>query len=271
MSLKLMYITNDVRVAKIGEECGVDWIFIDLEVRGKAERQGHLDTVISYHSFDDVGKIRSVLKRAELLVRVNPFWEGTEDEVERVIGDGADIIMLPFFRRVEEVEEFLGFVRGRVKVCLLVETPEAGDCLEDILELGNIDYVHIGLNDYHLCMGMKFMFELLADGTVDALCEKMKGRVVYGFGGIARLGHGTLPAEYIIGEHYRLGSQMAILSRSFCNIRFMKDLGEVRELFCEEIKRIRDYERELGEKDSAFFEENRKRVRKIVGENLIYL
>jgi hypothetical protein len=30
-----MYITNDVRVARIAEINEVDWIFIDLEIKGK--------------------------------------------------------------------------------------------------------------------------------------------------------------------------------------------------------------------------------------------
>ena len=33
--LKLMYITNNVDVAKIAENSGVDRIFVDLEVIGK--------------------------------------------------------------------------------------------------------------------------------------------------------------------------------------------------------------------------------------------
>ena len=43
--LKLMYITNDPTVAKIAADAGVDRIFIDMEVLGKAERQGDMDTV----------------------------------------------------------------------------------------------------------------------------------------------------------------------------------------------------------------------------------
>ena len=37
--LKLMYITNDPTVAKIAADAGVDRIFIDMEVLGKAERR----------------------------------------------------------------------------------------------------------------------------------------------------------------------------------------------------------------------------------------
>lgn len=43
--LKLMYITNDSTVAKIAVDAGVDRIFIDMEVLGKVERQGGMDTV----------------------------------------------------------------------------------------------------------------------------------------------------------------------------------------------------------------------------------
>src|SRR5690554_1514902 len=97
MSLKLMYITNDEKVAKIAEDSGVDWIFIDLEINGKEERQGHLDTVISKHHFDDVKKIKKVLTKSDLLVRVNPIYEDSKQEIDKVINDGADIVMLPFF------------------------------------------------------------------------------------------------------------------------------------------------------------------------------
>ena len=50
MAIKLMYITNEPRIAQIAENSGVDRIFVDLEVRGKAARQGHIDSVKSHHS-----------------------------------------------------------------------------------------------------------------------------------------------------------------------------------------------------------------------------
>ena len=58
MSLKLMYITNKPEVAKIAQNAGVDRIFVDLEIIGKEERQGGLDTVISRHKIEDVTKIK---------------------------------------------------------------------------------------------------------------------------------------------------------------------------------------------------------------------
>ena len=53
-----MYITNSVGVALIAEKYGVDRIWIDLETLGKQERQGHIDSVKSKHSINDIKKYR---------------------------------------------------------------------------------------------------------------------------------------------------------------------------------------------------------------------
>jgi hypothetical protein len=267
MALKLMYITNKENVARIAEDSGVDWIFIDLEINGKEERQGHLDTVISRHHIEDVRKIKNVLTKAELLVRVNPIYEDSKCEIDKVIEDGADIVMLPFFKTKNEVEIFINYVNGRAKTCLLCETAEAVENIDEILEFKGIDLIHIGLNDLHLAYKMNFMFELLADGTVEMLCNKFKAKgIPYGFGGIAQLGHGDLPAEYVIAEHYRLGSSMAILSRSFCNVNKIDNIKTVKDVFGRGVNEIRNYEHKLELKDMSFFEHNRVNVRNKVME-----
>jgi 2-keto-3-deoxy-L-rhamnonate aldolase RhmA len=265
MPLTLMYITNKPEIALIAEKSGVDWIFIDLEIIGKEERQGHLDTVISKHSISDIKPIKDVLTKSKLLVRVNPIHENSEKEINEVISNGADIVMLPYFKTKKEVENFISFVNNRVKTCLLLETPEAVDILDDILEVKGINYIHIGLNDLHLGYKMKFMFELLADGTVEMLCKKIKNKnIKYGFGGIAQLGQGLLPAEYIITEHYRLGSTMAILSRSFCNIKEKNRESDISEVFSEGIKKISDYENKLLYETLEYFNKNKEEVNKLV-------
>ena len=88
----------------------------------------------------------------------------------------------------------------------------------------------------------------------------------YGFGGIARLGYGMLPSEYVIAEHYRLGSTAAILSRSFANVNKIEDTEEIDRLFCIEAAKIREYEKSLGEYTEADFEKNRLATIRIVGE-----
>ncbi len=267
MTLNLMYITNDPKIAEIAESSGVDWIFIDLEINGKEERQGHLDTVISRHHIEDVKSVKGVLKNSKLLVRVNPIYEGSVNEINKVIDDGADIVMLPFFKSKEEVDTFVRYVDKRSKTMLLLETPEAVENIDAILSVDGIDYIHIGLNDLHLGYNMKFMFELLADGTVERLCNKIKDAgISYGFGGIAQLGKGDLPAEKIIAEHYRLGSSMVILSRSFCNVKQTREIYDMRELFLNGIKEIREYEKELLKKSREFFLKNRIAVNEKVAE-----
>ena len=104
---------------------------------------------------------------------------------------GADIVMLPFFKDEFEVETFIRYVDKKAKICLLVETPEAVENIDNILALTGIDYIHICLNDLHLGYGMSFMFELLADGTVDMLCKKLVKKNTIWFGGVARLGRAT--------------------------------------------------------------------------------
>lgn len=269
MALKLMYITNQKEIAKVAENSGVDWIFIDLEINGKDARQGHLDTVISRHSIEDVKKIKKVLTNSELLVRVNPIYEGSQKEIDKVIKDGADIVMLPFFKTKEEVELFVTYVNGRAKVCLLCETLEAVENIDSILTVPGIDFIHIGLNDLHLSYNMKFMFELLANGTIEMLCQKFEDRgILYGFGGIAKLGQGTLPAENIIAEHYRMGSSLVILSRSFCNTQNSTDVNQIKKVFKDGVNEIRDYEDKLLNKEENFFERNQEFVKDKVLEIL---
>ncbi|MBE7081639.1 MAG: aldolase [Clostridiales bacterium] len=268
--LKLMYITNKPEVALIAEKNGVQRIFVDMEYIGKSDRQGGMDTVQSFHTVDDVRKIKKCLTSASLMARCNPIHEKTDkyssskEEIDGVIDAGADIIMLPFFKTKDEVQKFISFVDGRAKTLLLIETPEAVENIDEILEVKGIDEVFVGLNDLSLGYGMKFMFELLADGTVERLCTKfVKKGLPYGFGGIAALGKGSLPAERVIAEHYRLGSTCAILSRSFCNTNIITDLNQVDEIFTKGLKEIRDWEVEC-ENGNVDFIENKKQIRDAV-------
>lgn len=263
MALKLIYITNDTAVATSAQNSGVDWILVDLEVHGKAERQSGRNTVISAHSVDDVRRVRAAVRRAALVVRVNPIGTWSNEEIDRVVQYGADIIMLPFFKTAGEVSYFLDCVKGRAKTCLLVETPDAVANIDSILDTASVDYIHIGLNDLHIAYGMRFMFEPLANGTVDWLCGKIaKKSIQYGFGGVARIGRRSPPAESIIAEHYRLGSTMVILSRSFCNAASMASLEDIDSSFRNGVAEIRSVETALRVKSDEFFRANREYVRR---------
>ena len=248
--LKLMYITNSPDIALIAENAGVARIFVDMEYIGKYARQGGMDTVQSHHTVEDIRRVKSVLTSSEVMVRINPIHDATSEysssseEIDSAIEAGADILMLPYFKSASEVEKFLRLVDGRAKTLPLLETPEAVECIDDILSIDGIDSIHIGLNDLSLGYGLKFMFQLLTDGTVERLCDKFVDRgIPYGFGGIASMGKGMLPAEKIIAEHYRLGSTCAILSRSFCNTSVITDMDEIRHTFDDGVLRIREWEK----------------------------
>lgn len=257
MPLTLMYITNDLEVALIAQKYGVNRLWIDLETIGKEERQKGLDAVKSHHTIGDIKKIKPHLTSSEMLVRVNHWYENSVDEIETVIAAGADMIMLPYWKTVDEVRLFTGAVAGRCKTTLLLETKEAVDCIDDVLKLGGFDEIHIGLNDLHLSYGMTFMFELLADGTVARLCDKFKAAgLPYGFGGIAKLGDGLLSAEKIIMEHYRLGSTRAILSRTFCDNTKIKSIDEIDKIFRENMRGLREYETTVAAMTPEEFQHN---------------
>lgn len=267
MALKLMFITNNPAIADIADHAGVDRIFVDLETIGKQERQGGMDTVQSQHSIEDIRSIRNVLNRSQLFVRVNQIYDGSKEEIDAVIQAGAEVIMLPYFKSVEQVRTFLRCVNGRAKTCLLFETVESVRLAEEILALDGIDECYIGLNDLHLESGKKFMFELLADGTVDNLCKIFSSAgKPYGFGGIARIGTGTLSADRILAEHTRLGSSSVILSRSFCNAAAMESLDEIQNVFFQEVPKLRRWEQELSRKTPDFFEDNKSQVKSIVSQ-----
>ncbi|MBO7533127.1 MAG: hypothetical protein J6T46_04010, partial [Victivallales bacterium] len=259
MPLKLFYITNEPEIAKIAETAGVDRIFIDMEYIGKSARQGGMNTVQCHHTVEDIRNVRSVLTKSSLLVRCNPVHDATadygstEEEIDAVVEAGADIIMLPYFKTAGEVSRFLKAVNGRCRTMLLFETPDSVANLDEITALPGIDEVFVGLNDLSLGYGKKFMFELLSDGTVEQICMRfrMKG-LTYGFGGIAAIGTGMLPAEAILKEHYRLGSSMVILSRSFCNYLLIHDMDVIREKFMTGLRIIRAFESEIASHSDYF-------------------
>ena len=259
--LAFLYITNRVDVAKAAHTAGVTYLFIDMEVNGKEERQKGMNSVKSHHTFQDLADVRSGVPDAKILVRINPMYEGTAQEIETAIQHGADAIMLPMWKKKEEVDRFVQMVHGRCETFLLLETKEAAECLDEVLQQNQADVMYIGLNDLHLSYHKKFMFELLADGTVETICAKLKkAGVRYGFGGVGRIGEGKLPAELILAEHVRLGSHMVILSRSFFDASQMAPLTDVEPIFQDGIACIRQYEEQYAQAGQLTLEEHHRKL-----------
>lgn len=217
--LKLMILADDPISALEAQNAGIDRVFFDLEWIGKNERQHGRNTVKSNNNIDDIPSVRSVVTKSELLVRTNPIHAYTKIEIEKAVNYGADILMLPMVVDHHDVEQYVSLVKGRAKVCIMIETAAALARLDKILSVPGVDEIFIGLNDLHISMGLTFMFELLSGGIVEYIANKCnKSNVPFGFGGIARIGEGDLPSDYILGEHVRMGSQSVILSRTFKGI-----------------------------------------------------
>ena len=77
---------------------------------------------------------------------------------------------------------------------------------------------------------------------------------------------GLLSGKNILTEHYRLHSDMAILSRSFCDTSKITDIEQIKRIFTQGMKEIRDYEQTLTTQSAAFFEANHQEVIRKVRE-----
>ncbi len=214
--LDLIQITNDPAFARRCDQLPGMRLWVDLERNGKAERQAGRNTFISTHALDDVGRVKAAITRSRLMVRVNPMHPGTPGEVDDAIAQGADLLMLPMFTDAATLRAFARVVDGRCPIVPLVETADALRSADDWIDTPGLWEVYVGLNDLHISLGLRFMFEPLAMGGLDNLASATRARGLrFGFGGIARLDEGLLPGRAVLGEHLRLGSQAVILSRTF--------------------------------------------------------
>jgi hypothetical protein len=256
--LELIQITNDPVFARRCDALDGLRLFVDLERLGKVERQAGRNTFISAHDIDDVGRIKQVLRRSRLMVRVNPLNPGTASEVDAVIARGADLLMLPMFTRAAELREFSSIVAGRVPIVPLLETGAALECLDDWVATPGLVEIFVGLNDLHLSLGLRFMFEPLALGLVDKVAQAARRQGLrFGFGGIARLDEGLLPGRDVLSEHLRLGSGSVILSRTFHR-------ADASDSFEHEVGRLRGAEKELAQRSQAQVDSDALRIAGVI-------
>ena len=265
--IDLLTITNLPELAARCDQMPGMRLFVDLERNGKAARQKGHDTFISNHHVGDVGLVKAVLKQSRLMVRVNPVeldnLVASKVEVDAVLDQGADMIMLPMFSHPEELRAFSDIVAGRVPIVALLETPGALSSLDSWIDMPVIHEVFVGLNDLHLSLGCRFMFEPLLLGHVERVAAAARARGMhFGFGGIARMDEGVLPGHDVLAEHVRLGSRAVILSRTFN--RANTQLGE--KTFEQAVAELRLDELELGLRSLERIEEDRLHAYGLIAE-----
>jgi len=252
--LELIQITNDPAFAQRCDALGGFRLFVDLERAGKAERQAGRNTFISTHQVDDVGRVKRVLHQSRLMVRVNPLHAATAAEIDVVLAQGADLLMLPMFTNAQQLREFAALVAGRAPIVPLLETAGALHTLDDWVATPGLQEVYVGLNDLHLSLRHRFMFQALADGTVERVARAAQANGLrFGFGGIARLDEGLLPGRDVLAEHLRLGSGAVILSRTF-----HRDDPDA--VFEHEIEALRKVEAQLAQRLPAQVQADARRI-----------
>lgn len=258
--LQLMILADDPQSAVAAQNAGIDRIFYDLEYIGKAARQAGRNAVLSHNDIDLIPELRKVITTSQLLVRTNPIHAYSKEEVGKAVGYGADILMLPMVMDQHDVEQYVNMVGGKAKVCIMIETAAAMARLDRILAVPGVDEIFVGLNDLHISMGLTFMFELLSGGLVEYIADKCnRVGVPFGFGGIARIGEGDLPSDYILGEHVRLGSTSVILSRTFKGIAGVDANARPIDLK-EEVEKVRRRLTEIDRWSEIDYMQNQRRI-----------
>jgi hypothetical protein len=209
---------------------GIDAVLIDWEYTGKERRQASADTQINHDTVDDLRRVRACTD-ALVVCRINGrgeamMWEVGQpieaeaseplpptDEIEQAIGAGADELLLPMVRTVEEVELVLDQVAGRCGVGILIETLEAVELVEELARLP-LSRVYVGLNDLAIERKSQNIFIPLIDGTLERIRQPF--HVPFGFGGVTVPDRGyPIPCRLLIGELARLKCNFSFLRRSF--------------------------------------------------------
>jgi len=210
---------------------GIDAVLVDWEYRGKERRQASADTQINHDTLDDLRRVRASTdalvicringRSAAMTGEVEPqhIEAGTgepplsTDEIEQAIEAGADELLLPMVRTVEEVELVLDQVAGRCGVGILIETTEAVGLVEKLARL-QLSRVYVGLNDLSIERNSANIFMPIIDGTLDRIRRPF--RVPFGFGGLTLPDRGCpIPCRLLIGELARLDCDFSFLRRSF--------------------------------------------------------
>lgn len=215
----LTAITSDPAFIRAADNAGVDRVGIDIERLGKACRQGHIaGSRISDQRLEELSIVAQHVRRAEVFVRVNPVHARSGTEIDQAVALGAQTVMLPQFKSAEEVERFVELLGGRATPVLLLETAEALAQLNDIVRVGGVTEVMVGLNDMHMALGMSNHFEVVVSDTMAWIGDVVRGAGLrFGFGGVAHPEDLSLPVppDLVMAQYSRLGGTSAWLSRSF--------------------------------------------------------
>jgi hypothetical protein len=212
-------MTDDPELAGAADEAGVERVGLDLERLGKYDRQGaHPQLRISDHRIEQLPALRARLTQAQAFVRLNALHPESPEEIERALAAGAEVLMLPYFRTAADVETFVGLVRGRAFVSLLLETAAAADDVAAISRVEGVGEIIVGLNDLYLDLAFSNQFTLLASPVLERVARHVReAGLPFGFGGLADPANDVLPVppSLVCAQYPRLGATRAFVARRF--------------------------------------------------------
>ncbi|HSX26446.1 MAG TPA: aldolase/citrate lyase family protein [Chlamydiales bacterium] len=192
---------------------GINAVLVDWETRGKKERQAFADTQINTHTLEDLICVRNATA-APVICRLNSVYEQTPIEISQAIEAGANELLLPMVKTVDEVESVIKMAQGKVGVGILVETLEAIALVEKLSALP-LSRIYVGLNDLAIASQSSNIFIPLVDGTLEKIREAFLN-IPFGFGGLTLVDKGfPIPSYLLMGEMIRLRCHFSFLRRSF--------------------------------------------------------
>ena len=238
---------------------GAGGVVVDWERRGKRRRQAGADTQVNEDTPVDLANVRAATS-GRVLCRVNGWGPWTPGEIDLAAALGADEVLLPMVREVDEVDAALEAVNGRCGLGILVETIDAVHAVDELVRRP-VSRVYLGLNDLMIDRGGRSLFAALVDGTADRVgaAAAAAGRP-FGVAGLTRpdAGH-PVPCRLLAGELVRLGASFTFLRRSF-------HADTVGRRLAVEVPRILAAVREAGCRPGAEVQADRAALELLVGE-----
>lgn len=211
-TFSLLLFSIDPDLINQAAEGGIEAVIVDWENLGKSTRQTGLNTEINTHTLEDLKTVRA-FTNTTVICRINNHPSFTKKEIEEAINAGADELLLPMVRRVEEIEKVLVQVKNRCKVGILIETMDAIKIAELLAQLP-LSRVYVGLNDLALDRKRQNIFTPLVDGTIEEIRHFFD--MPFGFGGLTLPNLGSpITCRLLMCEMLRLNCSFSFLRRSF--------------------------------------------------------
>lgn len=215
----LTLLTRVPEWAAAGAKAQIDYIGVDIERIGKADRQAKIkEARINDHGLEHLPSLRAAGSDIMLFARLNPLRTGSAEEIEHALALGAQVLMLPQFKCGAEVAEFCSLVAGRARVVPLLEDVAALDDLDAVLAACRDGEIMVGLNDLARSLGLAHPLCLANSQILEEFGSAARAHgVLWGFGGITSPEpRPDLPIQPddLLSRYADLGAQAAWISRT---------------------------------------------------------